>query len=70
VNGHQIVLLDVYTVNGTPTIQVEVDGDVSTVSRGDSFGPSNQFEFVSASGSCATMRSTEESFTLCVTPQK
>jgi hypothetical protein len=70
IDGHTVVLLDVSSPGGVPTIQVEVDGTVSTVQRGDTFGPGNRFEFVSSSGSCATIRAGETSYVLCVNPQK
>src|SRR5262245_28589175 len=36
-NGQTIVLVDIFTDNGTTQVQVEVDGTVYTVSPGDSF---------------------------------
>lgn len=70
VGGHQVVLLDVFVVNGVDTVQVEVDGTISNASEGESFGPGDQFEVRSISGNCASFLYGDESFTLCVNPQK
>jgi hypothetical protein len=70
VGGHEVVLLDVFVVNGVDTVQVEVDGAISNASEGESFGPGDQFEVRSISGNCASFLYGDESFTLCVTPQK
>ena len=70
VGGHDVVLLDTFTVNGVDTVQVEVDGQVYDVAEGDTFGPGNSFELMSVSGNCAAFVFGDESFTLCVRPQK
>ncbi|MGZ8572093.1 MAG: hypothetical protein ACXWW5_07710 [Actinomycetota bacterium] len=68
--GHEVVLQAVFTVDGVDTVQVEVDGTVYDVSEGETFGPNGQFELISASGNCAAFLFADDSFTLCVTPQK
>ena len=68
--GHEVVLLNVFSVAGVPTVQVEVDGTIYDVRAGEEFGPNDQFEVRSISGNCATFLFGDESFTLCVTPQK
>ena len=70
VGGHEVVLLDVFTVNGVDAVQVEVDGTVYDVTEGETFGPNDQFELISASGNCAAFLFADDSFTLCVNPQK
>jgi hypothetical protein len=70
VAGHQVVLLDVFTVSGVGAVQVEVDGQVYNVTVGEEFGPGSNFELRSTSGNCASFRYGDESFTLCVTPEK
>ena len=68
--GHEVVLLNVFSVGGVPTVQVEVDGTIYDVQAGDEFGPSDRFEVRSISGNCATFVYGDDPFTLCVTPQK
>jgi hypothetical protein len=70
VGGHDVVLLDTFTVNGVDTVQVEVDGTVYDVAEGDTFGPGNSFELLSVSEDCAAFLFGDESFTLCANPQK
>jgi hypothetical protein len=70
VGGHQVVLLDVFPRNGVEMAQVEVDGVVHTVAEGEAFGPNQAFELRSVSGSCGTFLFGDQSFTLCITPQK
>ena len=65
-----MVLLDTFTVNGVDTIQVEVDGTVYNVAEGDTFGPGDAFKLLSVSGNCSAMLFGDQSFTLCVQPQK
>jgi hypothetical protein len=65
-----VVLLDTFKVNGVDTIQVEVDGTVYSVSEGDTSGPGNAFQLLSVSGNCSALLFGDESFTLCVTPEK
>ena len=69
VGGHTLVLLDVFTSNGVGAAQVEVDGEVHSVSVGERFA-GGAFELRSTSGNCATFLHGDESFVLCVTPQK
>jgi hypothetical protein len=68
--GHEVVLLNVFSVGGTPTVQVEVDGTIHDVQTGDEFGPNDRFAVRSISGNCATFVYGDEAFTLCVEPQK
>lgn len=68
--GHEVVLLNVFSVDGVPTVQVEVDGTIHDVQTGDEFGPNDRFEVRSISGNCATFVYGDEAFTLCVEPQK
>jgi cytoskeletal protein RodZ len=68
--GHEVVLLNVFSVGGVPTVQVEVDGTIYDVQVGDEFGPSDRFEVRSISGNCATFVYGDDPFTLCVNPQK
>jgi hypothetical protein len=68
--GHEVVLLDVFRVNGNGAVDVEVDGLVYTVLEGETFGPNDRFQLVSTSGNCASFLFGDESFSLCVTPQK
>jgi len=70
VGGHDVVLLDTFTVNGVDTVQVEVDGTVYNVAEGDTFGPGNTFELLSVSGGCGAFVFGDQSFTLCTSPQK
>jgi hypothetical protein len=68
VGGHTVILLDVFTRGGEQKAQVSVDGDVSVVSEGQTFH--GNFELVSISGGCARMLFGDQSFILCVNPQK
>ena len=70
VGGHTVVLLDVFTANGVEQAQVEVDGTVYDPSVGQTFGPNKQYRLQSVSGNCATFLYGDESFTLCVSPNK
>jgi hypothetical protein len=69
VGGHTLVLLDVFTSNGVGAAQVEVDGAVHSMSVGERFA-GGEFELRSTVGNCATFLHGDESFVLCVTPQK
>jgi hypothetical protein len=70
VGGHTVVLLDTFTANGVEQAQVEVDGTVYDPSVGDTFGPNKIYRLQSVSGNCATFLYGDESFTLCVSPNK
>lgn len=70
VGGHTVVLLDTFTANGVEQAQVEVDGTVYDPSVGQTFGPNKQYRLQSVSGNCATFLYGDESFTLCVSPNK
>jgi hypothetical protein len=67
--GDSIVLLDVFTINGVDTVQVEVNGQVFNVSEGETFA-NGRYRLRSASGNCATFVRGDEAFTLCVRPGK
>jgi hypothetical protein len=67
-NGQTIVLVDVFTQDGTEQAQVEVDGTVYTVSQGDSFA--GDFTLVSIDGTCADFTFQSQGFTLCETANK
>lgn len=70
VGGYTVVLLDVFTANGVEQAQVEVDGTVYDPSVGETFGPNKIYRLQSVSGNCATFLYGDESFTLCVSPNK
>jgi hypothetical protein len=70
VGGHTVVLLDTFTANGVEQAQVEVDGTVYDPSVGQTFGPNKQYRLQSVSENCATFLYGDESFTLCVSPNK
>jgi hypothetical protein len=70
VGGNQVTLLDVFTTGGSGAAQVEIDGQVYNVTVGETFGPGDNYELRSTSGNCATFLYGDESFTLCVTPEK
>ena len=70
VGGHTVVLLDTFTANGVEQAQVEVDGTVYDPSVGQTFGPNKQYRLQSVSGNCATFLYGDESFTLCVSPNR
>jgi hypothetical protein len=65
IGGDSIVLLDVFTINGVDTVQVEVNGQVFNVSEGETFA-NGRYRLRSASGNCATFVRGDEAFTLCV----
>jgi hypothetical protein len=65
IGGDSIVLLDVFTINGVDTVQVEVNGQVYNVSEGETFA-NGRYRLRSASGNCATFVRGDEAFTLCV----
>jgi hypothetical protein len=69
IGGDSIVLLDVFTINGVDTVQVEVNGQVFNVSEGETFA-NGRYRLRSASGNCATFVRGDEAFTLCVRPGK
>ncbi len=66
VGGHTVVLLDIFA-DGT-RVQVEVDGDVFTVSVGETFD--DNFRLISISGECARFVFGDEGFTLCTIAPK
>jgi hypothetical protein len=69
VGGSTVVLLDIFERDGATRAQVEVDGTVFDVGIGDQFA-GGRFELRSVAGNCATFLFGDESFTLCISPQK
>ncbi|HEY3239112.1 MAG TPA: hypothetical protein VGL92_06080 [Acidimicrobiia bacterium] len=67
-DGTTIVLVDIFTSEGTQQAQVEVDGTVYTVSAGDTFA--GDFTLVSIDGTCADFLFQSQSFSLCETANK
>lgn len=63
IGGHTVVLLSIFTQDGEPVAQVEVDGVVYIVGEGETFD--DNFELLDISGDCATFRFGDERFTLC-----
>ncbi|HZP89720.1 MAG TPA: hypothetical protein VFC04_01845 [Actinomycetota bacterium] len=66
IGGHTVVLDDIFA--GGTKAQVEVDGTVYTVKEGETFD--DNFKLVSISGSCARFLFGDQSFTLCLKPEK
>ncbi len=64
IGGKTVVLLDIF--QGGTKVQVEVNGKVYTVSEGEAFD--GNYEFVSATGSCARFLYGDQGFTLCLPP--
>lgn len=69
IGGHTVVLLDTFTHNGVAMVQVEVDGTVYNVAVGHSFA-GGTFSLRDVAGNCATFLFGDQSFTLCLIPQK
>lgn len=67
-NGQTIVLIDIFSSNGTDQAQVEVDGTVYTVSPGDNFA--GDFQLVAINGTCADFLFQDQPFSLCETANK
>lgn len=63
VSGHRVKLVDVFTRDGEPRAQVQVDSTVYTVSEGETFA--DNFKLLSISGSCASLLFGDDQFTLC-----
>jgi hypothetical protein len=63
VGGHRVRVVDVYRRDGRDVAQIEVDGTVYTVNRGETFA--DGFTLESTSNSCATLSSGADTFTLC-----
>jgi len=70
IGGHQVTLIDAFTTNGVEHATVSVDGTVSSVTAGQTFGPNKQYKLQSVSGNCATFLFGDQSFTLCVPQNK
>src|SRR6266508_2858040 len=62
IDGHSVVLVDVFKQGGADMAQVEVDGTVYTVGVGDTFAESFQLEAIV--GTCADFLYGDQSFTL------
>jgi hypothetical protein len=69
IGGHEVVLIDTYTINGVQHASVSVDGTVYNPAEGATFAGGN-FELRDVAGNCATFLFGDESFTLCFTPSK
>jgi hypothetical protein len=63
IDGHTVVLLDLFTQDGNDMAQVEVDGTVYTAGVGETFA--QNFTLDSVNGSCADFLYGDQSFTLC-----
>jgi len=68
VGGKTVVLVDIFTEDGSEKAQVEVDGTVYTVAEGDTFD--DGYRLVSISGTCAEFTHGGSSFTLCEVANK
>jgi hypothetical protein len=68
VGGKTVVLVDIFTEDGTEKAQVEVDGTVYTVAEGDTFD--DGYRLVSIEGTCAEFTHGGSSFTLCEVANK
>ena len=70
VGGKTVVLESVFMQGGEPMVQVSVDGQLfNEIGIGDTFD-NGRYELRSISGDCATFLYGDESFTLCVDPNK
>jgi hypothetical protein len=70
VGGKTVVLLSVFSNDGQPVVQVEVDGEVfNGIGIGETFD-GGRYELRSVSGDCATFLYGDESFTLCANSTK
>ena len=69
IGGHEVTLIDTFTVNGVQHATVSVDGVVYHPAEGDTFAGGN-FELRDVAGNCATFLFGDESFTLCFSPSK
>ena len=69
IGGHTVVLIDTFTHNGNQMASVEVDGTVYNVVEGHSFS-GGTFSLRDVAGNCATFLYGDQSFTLCLIPQK
>jgi hypothetical protein len=69
VGGHTVVLIDTFTHNGVQMVTVEVDGTAYNVAEGDTFD-GGTFTLRDVAGNCATFLYGDQSFTLCIVPQK
>lgn len=65
-DGHTIVLDDIFTQDGKTKVQVEVDGSVYTVESGKTFA--GNYKLVSVSGSTASFLYGDQPFTLVQPP--
>jgi hypothetical protein len=63
VGSHTVSVVDVFRAQGRRRAQVEVDGTVYTVDKGETFA--DNFKLLSLSGECASMLFGDDQFTLC-----
>jgi hypothetical protein len=63
IDGHTVVLLDLFTQDGQDMAQVEVDGTVYTAKVGETFA--QNFTLQSVNGGCADFLYGDQSFSLC-----
>ena len=63
IGGHSVKLVDAFVQGGRSRARVNVEGTVFTVDEGERFA--ENFELVSAQGSCVTMLFGDDQFTLC-----
>jgi hypothetical protein len=61
--GRDVQLVDVFTQDGEPMVQVSVGGQTYVVGEGERFA--GNFEVTDIAGTCATFLFGDESFTLC-----
>src|SRR5712691_10749171 len=69
IGGHTVVLIDTFTHNGNQMPSLEVAGTVYNVAEGGSFS-GGTFQLRDVAGNCATFLFGDQSFTLCLIPQK
>jgi hypothetical protein len=62
IDGHTVVLDDIFTASGQTKVQVEVDGAVYTIQVGDTFATS--YKLVSVNGSTANFLYGDQPFSL------
>ena len=63
IGGRDVRVLDIFVRDGKEFVQVEVDGEVFTVTEGETFA--GNFKVVSIDGRCATFLFGDEQFTEC-----
>jgi hypothetical protein len=63
VGSHTVSVVDVFRAKGRRRAQIEVDGTVYTVDKGETFA--DNFKLLSLSGECASMLFGDDQFSLC-----